>query len=473
MDVPSVAKLDGHHLIIKCTIEDTPRRLDTHSLIDCGASGFAFIDMDFVQQHNFPLHSLRDPRRLEVIDGRPIDSEDITHVAKVGLDINGHREQVSAFVTKLGHYPFVLGIPCLRYHNPRIDWEKDTVDFVSPRCTTTCAPRPTKATTMDIPPRRPRTMDIAAVSLAGFRRTVRREKRLHEAATTFAISAADIDAMLRQLGQDQDPEISEEYQEFATLFSEQEANRLPPHQPGDHRIQLCEGTAPSFGPLYTLSKQEIEALRKWLDENLARGFIRPSSSPAGSPILFVKKKDGSLRLCVDYRDLNEKTLKNRYPLPLIQETLMQLSKAKYFTKLNIRGAYNLIRMAEGDEWKTAFRTWYGLFESLVLFCFESIIYNPLHVARRAMAAAMPLPSTGQRRGFLRYTHFLPRTSLCGYVEVTPFSFSPRYRQTKEKEIIMTTKERQRRGHILDGWARAPLISTRTDLGFHIFPRPSQ
>ena len=104
-----------------------------------------------------------------------------------------------------------------------------------------------------------------------------------------------------------------------------------------------------------------------------------------------------------------------------------------------------------------------------LFCFESFIYNPLLAARRAMAAAVPLPSTGQRRGFLRYTHFLPRTSLRGYVEVTPFSFSPWYRQTKEKEIIMTTKEKQRKRHILDGWAWAPLISTRTDLGFHIFP----
>ena len=140
MEGGSVAKLDGHHLIIKYTIEDFTRRLDTHLLVDCGASGFAFIDKDYVQQHNLLLHSLKDPRRLEVIDGRPIDSGDITHVTKVGLDINGHRKQVSAFVTKLGHYPLVLGIPWLRHHNPRIDWEKDTINFVSPRCTTTCAP---------------------------------------------------------------------------------------------------------------------------------------------------------------------------------------------------------------------------------------------------------------------------------------------------------------------------------------------
>ena len=94
-------KLDGHHLIIKCTIEDPPRRLDTHALVDCGATGYAFIDKDYASQHNLPLYTLKDPRQLEVIDGRPIDSGDITHITKIGLDINGHREQVSAFVPNL------------------------------------------------------------------------------------------------------------------------------------------------------------------------------------------------------------------------------------------------------------------------------------------------------------------------------------------------------------------------------------
>ena len=269
-------KLDGHHLIIECTIKDLPHRLDTHLLVDCGASGFAFIDKDFPQRHNPPLHSLKDPRRLEVIHGRPINSGDITHVGKVGLDINGHGERVSAFVIKLGHYPLVLGIPWLQHHNPHIDWEKDTIDFVSRQFTTTCAPCPTKATTRDIPPPRSSTINIAAISLTGFRKTARREKRLHEVATTFAISAADIDAMLEQPDQDNNPEIPIEYREFAILFSEVEANKLPPHRPGDHRIQLQDGTAPSFGPLYSLSKQELEALRKWLDENLTKGYIRPS-----------------------------------------------------------------------------------------------------------------------------------------------------------------------------------------------------
>ena len=107
---------------------------------------------------------------------------------------------------------------------------------------------------------------------------------------------------------------------------------------------------------------ELETLKKYLKDNLSKKFIRHSFSLAGAPVLFVKKADGSLRLCVDYRGLNEITVKNWYPLPLIQETLARLSQAKWFTKLDLRGAYNLVRVAEGEEWKTAFRTHYGHFE---------------------------------------------------------------------------------------------------------------
>ena len=107
-------------------------------------------------------------------------------------------------------------------------------------------------------------------------------------------------------------------------------------------------------------------LREYLRDALAKGWIRESSSPAGAPILFAPKKDGELRLCVDYRGLNKITKKNRYPLPLIGEILDRLSKAKVYTKLDLRNAYHRIRIREGDEWKTAFRTRYGHFEYLVL-----------------------------------------------------------------------------------------------------------
>lgn len=115
-----------------------------------------------------------------------------------------------------------------------------------------------------------------------------------------------------------------------------------------------------------MSRDELKALSEYLKENLANGFIRRSSSPAAAPILFVKKKDGSLRLCVGYRGLNKITVKNRYPLPLINELMDRLSSAKVYTKLDIRNAYHRIRIAKGDEWKTAFRTKYGLFEYTVM-----------------------------------------------------------------------------------------------------------
>lgn len=161
-------------------------------------------------------------------------------------------------------------------------------------------------------------------------------------------------------------EIPEEYQDFASLFASTAVDTLPEHKPWDHQIPLMDGKEPPYGPIYALSAIELKALRAYLEENLEKGFVRPSSSPAGAPILFVKKKDGSLRLCVDYRGLNGVTVKNRYALPLISELLNRLHKAKCFMKLDFRGAYNLVRIAEGDEWKTAFRTRYGHYEYQVM-----------------------------------------------------------------------------------------------------------
>lgn len=159
--------------------------------------------------------------------------------------------------------------------------------------------------------------------------------------------------------------IPREYEDVAEVFSKAAADELPEHGPHDHSIELSEGT-PGFGPLYNLSASELATLKGYLEDNLAKGFIRKSSSPAGAPILFVKKKDGTLRLCVDYRSLNRFTIKNRTALPLITESLDRLVGAQIFSKLDIRSAYNLIRIKEGHEWMTAFRTRYGHFEYRVM-----------------------------------------------------------------------------------------------------------
>lgn len=116
------------------------------------------------------------------------------------------------------------------------------------------------------------------------------------------------------------------------------------------------GSHNRFGPMCGMSQDELEVLKKYLDDNLAKGFIRPSSSPAASPVLFARTPGGELRLCVDYHALNAITIKNKYPLPLIQEILARSCRATVDTTLDIVEAFNKLRMAHGEEWKTAFRT---------------------------------------------------------------------------------------------------------------------
>ena len=166
-----------------------------------------------------------------------------------------------------------------------------------------------------------------------------------------------------------DPDLSTippEYHEYAELFSDKETEKLPPHRPYNHQIPLEPGSTPPFGTIYSMSPTELETLRKYIVENLKKGFIRHSQSPCGAPILFVKKPDGTLRLCVDYRGLNKITTKNRYPLPLIGEMLDRISRAKYFTKVDLRDGYHRLRMASREKWQTAFRCRYSLFEYNVI-----------------------------------------------------------------------------------------------------------
>lgn len=177
-----------------------------------------------------------------------------------------------------------------------------------------------------------------------------------------------------------------ELTKFHDFFSSQNSKTLPSSNEYDHAIDLVPGAKVPYGPIYPLSQKELAELRRYLNENLKNGRIRESKSPAGAPILFVPKANGSLRLCVDYRGLNKVSVKNRYPLPLISEILDRLAGSKIFSKLDIQDAYYRIRIKEGDEWKTAFRTRYGHYEYTVMpfgltnapATFQNYIHTALH-----------------------------------------------------------------------------------------------
>ena len=141
---------------------------------------------------------------------------------------------------------------------------------------------------------------------------------------------------------------------------------MPPHRKGiDHKINFVEGKTnddvPTM-PLYQMSKDQLLVLRKTLTELLDNGFIRVSNSPATAPVIFVKKPGGGLQFCVDYRRLNEISQKDSYPIPRIDKILRTIAAAKYISKVD---AFHRICVKDGDEWKTAFNTRFGLYEWLV------------------------------------------------------------------------------------------------------------
>ena len=161
--------------------------------------------------------------------------------------------------------------------------------------------------------------------------------------------------------------LPKEYREFAGVFLQPKEHPQPPHRPGlDCCVDLIPGAKLHKGPVYPMNPLQLIEADKYIDENLEKGFIRPSKSPVAYPVLFQLKKDGSLRFCVDYRKLNAVTVRDSYPLPRYNLFFEQFKGSNYFTKLDLKAAYNLSRIREGDEYKTSFRTRKGQFEYLVM-----------------------------------------------------------------------------------------------------------
>ncbi len=218
---------------------------------------------------------------------------------------SGHQRHTTHFYeTSLGEDQIIFRYPWLRTFNPQVNWEKGEVIMPWPK---------------------------AWVK------------------TTTTIATAK--------------QIPREYQRHAKVFDEKEADRFPPKREEDHAINLKEDTPAVLDcKIYLLSCDQDTKLTEFLGEHLWKGYIRESKSPYATPFFFIKKKDGKLRPVQDYRKLNEQTVRDNYPLPLIKTILEQLQGRSLFTKFNIRWGYNNIRIKEGDKWKATFKTPKGLFE---------------------------------------------------------------------------------------------------------------
>lgn len=327
--------------------------------VDSGCLAYSVIHSCFVQRNN--LQRIRiDPRPLSGYDGGT--GCVVEEIAIFQADLNGHvQERVYAYIVpKLGGCDVIMGLP----------WIVDQEIKIDPRArhlrigfSQTEVPNLTY--------QKEKKLDCVQVSAAVFGMWTKRRKQ-DTSVQVFSATMADIDKALRiKTHTDPRTKLPQHYWNWLNAFDQEKAEQLPPlrGKDTDHQITLDQKDGKDaevpWGPLYNMSREELLVLRKTLTELLDKQFIRVSKSPAAAPVLFVKKPGGGLRFCVDYRGLNKITRKDRYPLPLIQETLRNIGKAKWFTKLDVIAAFHKIRIAEGDEWKTAFRTRYGLFEWMV------------------------------------------------------------------------------------------------------------
>jgi transposase InsO family protein len=365
------------------------------ALLDSGAMG-NYISPAVVNHYQLPWHQKVEPYRLCNIEGDAFDyngGKVDTETDHLNMSIQGHHEQVIFDVMNLSDYDLILGHPWLWESNPMIDWRNgqlrwmDTAtrndhlrpeeakfrdDSASGEASQESHKRAVQATTS-------KEMTTATVATQKslqpglqHKQSRKHDKRIKRTIALLKRHLNHVDKTLREQketpSEDKDrmKNVPKEYHKYAKLFQEKLDTGLPEHSRWDHEICLKDGATTKFHKIYNLDETQLATLREYLDDKLAKGYIRPSKSEAGYPVMFVPKKNGKLRLVVDYRQLNDVTIKDRTPLPLISELRDRLHGKKYFTALDLKDAYNLIRIKPGDEWKTAFRTKFGLFEYLVM-----------------------------------------------------------------------------------------------------------
>ena len=279
--------------------------------MDCGAEG-NFISREMVDKLGVEVQHQVDTKFV-ALNGQDLQILGQARVVYTIQDSTGkHRAGTGLFtVGSIIGYDMVLGMPWLEEWNPVPNFQSKTIRFAQ---------------------RKGRFRKIAMESSEQFANTARDAG--NECFVMYAGGAG--------LDREVPSQVPTAYKgQWEEAFSESAANVLAEHGPHEMKIDIEEGKQVPFGPLYSLSEAESAVLRDYIQKNLERGWIRPSRSKAGAPILFAKKKDGGLRLCVDYRGLNAVTVKNRYPLPLIQESLDRLGSAQIYTKLDLRDAYHL------------------------------------------------------------------------------------------------------------------------------------
>lgn len=341
--------------------------------VDTGCDCYAAVSEKFAQRmglEQVPLGKRRRIRTAVETKRRGVVRQEshstISHLVQFTLDMDGWESQVAAYVVPGLTRDVILGMPWMIRYDVcvRPARRELTIGATSGLVIKGSNNRATKNPTI-------------AVLGSVFAGLVRQAQRKQEECRLIATSLREVTSVLRVPGAEpeqergQTPQLPDELRDFRDLFDQEKANELPPHRGQlDHHIRLKkhpDGSDPElpWAPLYNMPREHLLEIRKQVTDLMDKGWIRASSSPAAAPVLLAKKPGGGWRFCVDYRALNKVTEQDRYPLPLVKETLRSLSEARWFTKLDVRSAFHRLRIAPGEEHLTAFRTRFGLFEWLV------------------------------------------------------------------------------------------------------------
>jgi hypothetical protein len=289
-------------------------------LFDTGAT-HSFITASWVEAHNLPITTMSTTNQIDSTGGRIRDDSVCLNVS---VEIRGITFPANLIVMSTQGIDVILGINWLDKYRAVISCDKRTIKLMSPIgeevVTELVPPEPRKGSCYQM-----------------------------------AIDSSEGDPL----------EIIKVVSEFPDVFLK-DLLGMPPERKVEFAIELLPGTTPIFKRAYRVSRPELVELKKQIDELLEKGYIRPSTSPWVAPVLFVEKKDGTRRMCIDYQALNEVTIKNKYPLPTIEDLFNQLRGANVFSKIDLRSGYHQLRIRPSDIPKTAFITKYGLYEFTVM-----------------------------------------------------------------------------------------------------------
>ena len=351
-------------------------------LIDSGSSGNV-VSAKFVRAKQLRTAecSLKN-QAVELPDGRLLSVEKVLPSVKVQLG-NIVAKQTFHVVAIDMDSDVILGMPWLEQENPEIDWSSKTVklrrgnDVINLSVVDQWTSPPPKESS-----------PVFLLNALQFKRAVKKKSNTvlmgYLRTASAALDKSTVTVESNQPGLDQP--LNDLLGKFGDVFPKDLPSKSPPDRGLAHCIETVPGAEPPSRPAYRLPLSQIEEVRSQLQELESKGFIQPSSSPYGAPVLLVGKKDGTMRMCVDYRALNKVTVKNRYPMPRIDDLIDRLQGATVFSKIDLRSGYHQIPVQPSDIHKTAFRTRFGHFEFTVMpfgltnapATFQSLMHKVFH-----------------------------------------------------------------------------------------------